>query len=322
MQSNLRLALGLAASTLLLACASSSQPVPPAPSPAAPASPAALDFPSPENFSGFDARRAYQHVEKIVSFGPRPPASEGSRRTHEYLQQQLAAFGCIVEEDSFEAGTPRGRLRMKNVTGKAPGQSEKIILLLSHFDTRIVEGTPGFVGANDGGSSTGIVLELARQLCARKSAVSYWFGFVDGEEAFGEWSDINGTFGSRQMAAKLAASGDLKRVGAVVLLDLVGEADLGIKRESNSTRWLTDILWTAAARLGYQKEFLAQETPVEDDHLPFLRRNVPAVDVIDLDYAHWHTARDTLDKISPRSLAVVGHVVLESLPAIEKRIVR
>lgn len=307
----------------LSAC--SSQPAAP---PAAPvggavaAAPAKADFPSPEKFGGFDAQRAYNHMSTIVSYGPRPVGSEASRKTQEYVKAQLAASGCAVEEDSFEASTPVGRLKMKNIVGKTPGENSEVILLLAHYDTKQMPEEPNFVGANDSAAPMGVVLELARRLCApgRKNKLTYWFGFVDGEEAFGEWDDnSNGTFGSRQMAAKLAASGDLQKIKAVVLLDLMGHAGLAMEREGNSTKWLQDIVWQTAKRLGYQSQFVDRAIGgISDDHLPFLRRKVAAVDLIDLTYPHWHTAADTADKISPQSLAIVGHVVLESLPAIEK----
>ncbi len=287
---------------------------------AAPAAAARPDFPPASSFGGFDAQRAYAHVEKTVALGPHPPGSEANRLAGDYIRGELQSYGCAVEEDNFEASTARGPIRMRNVVGKSPGASDKVVLLLSHYDTKILDTGEDFVGANDPGSSIGVVLELARNLCGQKRALTYWFGFVDGEESFGEWSDTNGTFGSRQMAAKLSLSGELKKVKAVILADLVGHFDPVYERESNSTKWLKDMVWNTAKRLGYEKHFVAAESPVEDDHLPFLKREVPAVDIIGFNsYPHWHQPSDTLDKISPRSLALVGHVILETLPALEKR---
>jgi len=304
---------------LAAACGSATSTAPASAPAVAAAATARVDFPSPEKFGGFDARRAYGHMQTTVGYGPRTVGSEANRKSQEYILAQLRSYGCAVEEDNFEASTPAGRLRMKNILGKVPGERSDVILLLTHYDTKQMPETPNFLGANDPGSSLGVVLELARHICARKNKVTYWFGFVDGEEAFGEWSDINGTFGSRQMAAKLAISEELKKIKAVVLLDLMGHHGLAIQREGNSTRWLQDIVWQTAKRLGYEKEFVNQETGgIQDDHLPFLKRKVSAVDLIDLTYPHWHTAEDTADKIDPRSLAIVGHVVLEALPAIEK----
>jgi len=284
---------------------------------AAGAVPAAADAaPLAETTGGFDGAKAYAHVARLVAIGPRSPGSEGIHRAQEYIRAQLGSFGCRVEEDDFHASTPTGSAAMKNIVVKIAGASPNVVLLTTHYDTWRGE---NFVGANDGGSSTGMMLEMARLLCRRKNALTVWIALFDGEEAFVQWGPTDGTYGSRQMAAKLAVSGELRRIKAVMLSDLIGDRNLRIKRESNSTRWLTDLVWAAAARLGYQNIFLPEETPIEDDHLPFLRRNVPAVDVIDLEEPYWHTAGDTLDKISPRSLAIVGHVFLESLADLEKK---
>jgi Zn-dependent M28 family amino/carboxypeptidase len=253
-----------------------------------------------------------------VAIGPRPPASEGSRRTQTYIRKQLEGFGCKVEEEPFTAQTPAGAVQMKNIVAKAPGSSRNVILLLTHYDTR--REPPGFVGANDGGSSTGLMLEMARLLCARKNALSIWIAFLDGEEAFEEWSDTDSRYGSRQMAARLAVSGELKKIKAVLLADLVGYRELKFRRESNSTKWLTELVWSTAARLGYKSHFADDESTVDDDHVPFLKRGAAAVDMIQLeDYPYWHTSEDTLDKISGRSLAIVGHVLMEVIPALEKK---
>ncbi len=266
---------------------------------------------------GFDGNKAFAHVARLVAIGPRTPGSDGIRRAQEYLRSELQGFGCQVEEDDFHASTPIGSVSMKNILVKIPGTSPNVVLLTTHYDTKRLE---NFVGANDGGSSAGVMLELARLLCGRKSALTVWIAFFDGEEAFAEWSEVDGTYGSRQMAAKLAGSGEIRRIKAMLLADLIGDRNLKIKRESNSTRWLTDLVWSTAARLGYQKIFVSEETPIEDDHLPFLHRNVAAADVIDLEAPYWHTAGDTLDKVSPRSLAIVGHVFLESLAELEKKL--
>jgi Zn-dependent M28 family amino/carboxypeptidase len=278
----------------------------------------ASDAPPADKTGGFDGNRAYAHVAKLVAIGPRPPGSEGIRRTQAYTRSQLESFGCAVEEDNFTAQTPVGPVAMKNIVATAHGKSQNVLLLLTHYDTR--REPAGFVGANDGGSSTGVMLEMARHLCGRKNALSIWIAFLDGEEAFEEWSELDSLYGSRQMAARLAVSGDLKRIKAVLLADLVGYRELKFRRESNSTKWLTDLVWSTAERLGYKAHFADDESPVDDDHSPFLKRGVAAVDIIQLeDYPHWHTKEDTLDKISGRSLAIVGHVLLEVIPALEKK---
>jgi Zn-dependent M28 family amino/carboxypeptidase len=222
-----------------------------------------------------------------------------------------------VEEDNFGASTPIGRVQMKNLLVKVQGNSANVILLTTHYDTKLMD---NFVGADDGGSSTGLMLEMARRFCGRKNALTIWIAFFDGEEAYRQWdNDTDSTFGSREMAAKLAASGDLKRIKAMMLADIVGYKHLRIRRETNSTPWLTDLVWATAARLGYSQVFVSDEIAIEDDHLAFLKRKVPCVDVIDLEIPYWHTTQDTLDKISPRSLAIVGHVLVESIGELQKK---
>lgn len=283
-----------------------------------PQNPLGAEAAPPANATGgFDGQKAFAHVERLVAIGPRPAGSDEIRKAQEYLRAQLRSSGCAVEEDDFRASTIFGSLPMKNIVAKSPGRSPSVVLLATHYDTKRME---NFVGADDGGSSSGVMLELTRLLCGRKNALTIWITFFDGEESIGEWSATDGTFGSRQMAAKLATSGELKRVKAMLLADLVGGRNLRFKRESNSTRWLTDLVWSTAARLGYENVFVPAETAIEDDHTPFLRRNVPAVDIINLEAPYWHTPRDTLDKISPRSLAIVGHVLLETLAELEKKL--
>jgi glutaminyl-peptide cyclotransferase len=290
--------------------------------PADPAPPAAQT-------GGFDGAKAYEFTAKQVAFGPRPPASDAIHRTQEYIDAQLHSFGCQVDEDDFHASTPIGDVAMKNIVAKVPGTGPGIILLLTHYDTLRREshefhGSADFVGAVDSGSSTGLMLELARLLCAQKAAQpsSVWMGFVDGEEAFVDWNtDNDNTYGSRQLAARMAASGDLKRIRAVILADMVGPSNLRVKREANSTAWLADLVWATAARLGYKDSFVSERAPaISDDHLSFTRRGTAAVDIIDLnDYPYWHTSDDTMDKVSPRSLAIVGHVILETVNELQKK---
>ncbi len=235
----------------------------------------------------------------------------------EYIVAELKSNGCSVNEDAFTAPTPFGDMPMTNVLAKQPAGGGNIILLMTHYDSKKL---PGFVGASDPGSSIGVVLELSRLLCQKKTKHAIWFAFVDGEEALREeWTDEDSVYGSRQLAAQLAVSGDLKRIKAVLLADLIGDKDLTVRRETFSTKSLTDLVWATAGRLGYSKYFLEEEMPVADDHVPFLKRNVPAVDIIDLEYAHWHKTTDTLENISARSIAIVGHVMLEVIAELDKR---
>lgn len=189
---------------------------------------------------------------------------------------------------------------------------------------------PNFVGADDGGSGTGTMLELARVLCSRKSNLKCMDCFLDGEEAQGQWTDknsiqrtkTNNTFGSREMAASMALAGQLKKVRAMILADRVGPSNLKIKRDAGSTPWLVDLIWATAARLGYAEVFVNESYAVGgDDHFSFIRRGIPAGDVIDFDVqdTYRHTPLDTLDKVDSCSLAIVGHVFVEVVPALEKK---
>jgi peptidase M28-like protein len=265
---------------------------------------------------GFDGAKAYEHVAKIVSYGPRPSASEGIRHVQDYIREQLKSYGCAVDEDDFHASTPVGDVAMKNIVAKTQGTGQGIILLLTHYDS--LSSVKDFVGAEDSASSDGVMLELARLLCGKKEPNSVWIAFLDGEEAFVNWDqDEDHTYGSRELAARLAVSGDLKRVKATILADMIGQYGLAIPREGNSTKWLTELVWKTAGRLGYSDVFVSRSETISDDHQPFLSRDVPSVDIIDWDGfqnpKYWHTAQDTLDKVSPRSVAIVGHVILETV---------
>jgi glutaminyl-peptide cyclotransferase len=278
--------------------------------------------PSPEKTDGFDGKRAFAQVAKQVGFGPRPSGSAALAKLQDYIQNELTSYGCKVDTDSFTADTPVGRLPMKNIVAKVPGDKPGIIVLATHYDTKLME---NFVGADDAGSSTGVMLELARLLCPKRGAYQVWITFFDGEEAMKEWSDSDSRYGSRQMAAKMAMSGDIPKVKAFLLADIVGTRSPRFKRETDSTKWLVDLVWATAKKLGYGNVFLDESLEVSDDHDPFLKRKVPCVDVIDLEnypggnLYYWHTPEDTLDKIDARSLAITGHVFLESVKQLQAK---
>ena len=279
----------------------------------------ATDAPPPEKTAGFDGKRAYELVAKQVSFGPRPSGSPAILQLQNFLESELKSCGCTVETDSFKADTPVGPLSMKNLLVKIPGEKPGVILLGTHYDTKRLD---NFVGADDAGSSTAVMLELARHLCTQHGRYAVWIAFFDGEEAVRkEWQDPDNRYGSRQMAARFANSGDLKKIRAFLLADIVGGTNLRIKRESDSTKDLVELIWSTAARLGYTDIFVNESSPVSDDHDSFLKRNVPSADVIALDAAadYWHTPQDAMDKISPRSIAIVGHVFLESIKQLQSR---
>ena len=280
--------------------------------------------PPAEKTGGFDGARAYQQVVKQLSFGPRPAGSAALAQLQSYLESELKSYGCTLETDSFSADTPAGRLPMKNILVKIPGEQPGIILLGTHYDTKRID---NFVGADDAGSSTAVMLEIARQLCAPQAhpgKYAVWIAFFDGEEAVNkQWKDPDNRYGSRQMAAKFAASGDLPKVKAFLLADLVGGKNPHFLRDGESTKWLKDLVWNVAGQLGYSDIFGAAPTDFGgDDHYSFTARKVPSVDVMDLDFndvPYWHTTEDSLDKISPKTMAIVGHVFLESVHALQQR---
>jgi len=283
----------------------------------------AEDVPAPEKTDGFDGKRAYEQVVKQVSFGPRPAGSAALGQLQNYMETELKSYGCAVETDSFSADTPAGRLAMKNILVKIPGEKPGIILLGTHYDTKRLE---NFVGADDGGSSTGVMLEIARLLCGQKQAGKYavWIAFFDGEEAVNkEWVDPDNRYGSREMAARLANSGDLPKVRAFILADLVGGKNPHFLRDGESTKWLKDFVWGVAGKLGYGNIFESAPTNFGgDDHYSFTARHVPSVDIMDLDtrdVPYWHTPEDTMDKISERTLAIVGHTILESVKGLQQK---
>ena len=210
---------------------------------------------------------------------------------------------------------------MVNLSVVIPGGAAERLLIGGHYDTKLFRSFR-FVGANDGGSSAALLLELARVLKTRSNPLTIELVFFDGEEALLEWSGSDHTYGSRHYVETARSSGTLETIRAMLLVDMVGDRDLNIRRESNSTRWLTDIVWAAASRLGHGGVFLDEPLAVEDDHVPFLQAGVPAADIIDLDFAAWHTPDDTLDKVSARSLQTVGDVLLAALPQIEAHLAK
>lgn len=266
---------------------------------------------------GVDGAAALRHVERLVRIGPRVAGTPGAERARAYITGELKKLGVAVDVRAFEADTPHGRLSLANVIAIVPGRRRDTILLGGHYDTKHFTEFR-FVGANDGGSSAALLLELTRRLAAAPREYTYWVVWFDGEEARVSWSAADSLYGSRRLAAELARAGRLPR--AMVLVDMIGDRNLGILRDTYSTPWLAELLWTTAARLGHGRHFLDTAMGVEDDHAPFLQAGVPAALLIDFDYPPWHTADDTLDKISAQSLAVVGDVVLGALPAIERQL--
>jgi len=268
----------------------------------------------------FDGGRAFADLKHLVSYGPRPAGSKALSEARTWIIAQLKDTGAQVEEDTFTDSTPVGPITMTNLIAKFPGAQSRIVMVTGHYDTKREEGFR-FVGANDGASSAALLLELARELHGRKHTLTYWLVFFDGEEAVREqWTDDDNTYGSRHLVQKLSSSGELGRIQAMILVDMIGDSHLEIHREPGSTPWLTDMVFTAAHRLGYSNYFLDSPNPVGDDHVPFVNAGVAATDLIDFnpEDGYWHTARDTVEHCSPQSLTIVGRVVLATLDDLEK----
>ncbi len=266
-----------------------------------------------------DGDRALKYVREVVTFGPRPIGSAAHKKLEDYILAQLK--GDQVQTDEFTAQTPAGAFPMRNIIAKFPGTKDGIILIGSHYDT--LYGRPKFVGANDGGSSSGLLLELAHHMRGKRQGYSVWLVWLDGEEAVRHWTANDSIYGSKHLAEKWQKDGTLKKIKAFLLTDMIGDADLDILRDDSSTAWLEELVYRAASDLGYQSHFFAYETGVEDDHTPFARAGVPVADLIDFDYGYrnalWHSDQDTLDKLSPKSLKIVGDVVLETVRLLDQR---
>jgi len=274
----------------------------------------------------FNGQRAFDDIRQLVAIGPRVAGTPGAQAARDYIKKQLQSAGLSVTEQPFEADTPVGRVAMINLRAtipagaastSAPGQR---IVIGGHYDTKRFKDFT-FVGANDGGSSAAFLIELGRVLKLRPNPVPIELLFLDGEEAVVEWAGTDHTYGSRHYVEAARKDGTLKNIKAFVLVDMIGDKDLLIKRETNSTPQLANAILEAAQRLG-RREFSPEPYPVEDDHLEFLAAGVPSVDLIDLEYSTssgkvaWHSEFDTLENVSAASLQAVGDVLLAALPTI------
>lgn len=283
---------------------------------------------------GFEGERAMRHVKAIVGFGPRPVGSEALARTRAYIRAELRSLGLEVREQPFTARTPLGPKPMVNLIGVLPGARPEAIALGAHYESKLFLNFR-FVGANDSASAVGVLLELARVLAQRRleeRPAAAWFLFFDGEEALLTWSPDDSLYGSRHFVEELKrgkVNGDgagNTTLRAVINLDMIGDARLDVVREQRSTSWLRDLVWRSAAELGYASAFNGPSMAVEDDHVPFLAAGIPALDLLDFTYGgatspgpFWHTPQDTLDKLSAKSLQIIGETVLHSLPKIAAR---
>ena len=280
---------------------------------------AAPEPPAVNDTSEIAAARAFDHMKKMVDLGPRPSGSAAIKKTQEYILKELKSYGLKTIEDDFTGETPKGRIPMKNIIAEVPGASGDIVIISGHYDTKFL---PGFDGANDGASSAAAVLEMARALSKTKPEYTIWLVFFDGEEAVVAWTGDDNTYGSRHLVGKLTADKAIKRVKAMLLVDMIGDKKLGMMKDADSTPWLVDLVWKTAERIGNGKYFLGNESAYSDDHIAFKNAGVPVVDMIDFDYgpgnSYWHTNEDTIDKVSGDSVKIVCDTVIKALPELFK----
>lgn len=266
-----------------------------------------------ENFSG---AKAFAHVQHLVELGPRPAGSEALEKSRIYIIEQLKSTGWTITRSQFSAPTPRGTMTFVNLVARFGNQKGPAqFLLCSHYDTKTFD-TIRFVGANDGGSSTGLLIEMARVLAIDPAlAVKIELVFFDGEEAFENFTATDGLYGSRHFASELRDSAKNFRGG--ILFDMIGDKSLQVTLSPDSPSRLAHNIFAAAEALGQREHFTYFDGDITDDHTPFNEIGIPVIDLIDFDFPPWHTAEDTLDKVSAASLEIVGRVAIYDLVQFE-----
>jgi glutaminyl-peptide cyclotransferase len=268
--------------------------------------------PSKKIWTEFSGEKALIHVQNLVDIGPRPSGSDAIVRTRAYIEEQLESCGWNVTEQQFTDNTPRGQVRFVNLIARF-GKSSKtngLFLLCSHYDTKIFD-TFRFVGANDGGSSTGLLLELARVLAQQpRLAEKVELVFFDGEEAVENFSQTDGIYGSRHFARDLQQSGAAQSFRGGILFDMVGDRSLDVTIPPNSPPKITHDIFASADALQLRNHFTYFDQDITDDHTPLNAIGISTVDLIDFHYPPWHSADDTMDKLSAHSLQIVGSVAL------------
>ncbi len=266
----------------------------------------------------FSGQRALDYTSKAVSFGARPPGSEAIKQLQAFIAKEIRAHGATLIDDNFTATTPKGPIVMHNLIARFPGKSGRAIVVSGHYDTKLL---PGFVGANDGGSSTGFLLEMLSVLEGAPRQDDVWLVWLDGEEAFGQWSASDSLYGSRQLAQQWLSDGTATKVKALINVDMIGDKNLDLLYDQSSASGLRDLIWQNADRLGFSASFPRKQGSIDDDHQPFLRAGIRAVDIIDFDYgpdnSWWHNEKDAMDKLSARSFQVIGTVIQSVIPQIE-----
>jgi hypothetical protein len=264
----------------------------------------------PRIWEEFSGDKALAHVQRLVDLGPRPPGSEAIDKSRDYIEAQLRLFGWQVTRQAFKDDTPRGKVRFVNLDAqfRASGSARPSFLLCSHYDTKTFD-TIRFVGANDGGSSTGLLLELARVLGLHPNlAAKVELVFFDGEEAYENFSETDGLYGSRHFARQLADARTGKQFRGGILFDMVGDRSLDITLPTDSPVEMARDIFASADALKFRSYFSYFDREMTDDHTPLNAIGIPTVDMIDFDFAWWHTADDSIDKLSAKSLQVVGSV--------------
>lgn len=267
----------------------------------------------------FDGERAFSEVVALVEFSPRDAGTPNGRKAAEHIYHRLESFGVLAKIDAFVDQTPEGEKTFHNVIGRIPGKTDQWIILGSHFDT--MPGIDNFQGANDSGSSTGVLLETARMLAGQTPDIGVIFAFFDGEEGIAGYGPDDGLHGSRYLAGRFVKSGEVAKIKAMVLLDMVGDKDLHFTIPYNSSRSLVKEVLDAAHATGNRDRFsLSRGSIITDDHVPFLNAGIPAIDIIDFRYGSkpglndfWHTADDNLENIAESSLQITGEIILELL---------
>lgn len=266
----------------------------------------------------FSGDKAMVLVEEFVEFGPHPSGSEANKKVMAWIEERLAAHGWETQRQTFTDPTPIGDVEFSNIRARFPAPNETKadweagghVLLGSHFDTKLYTDFE-FVGANDGGSSTGSLIEMARCLAMNPAlAANIELVFFDGEECFVEYSATDGLYGSRHYTSQLRTADKATWPQALILLDMIGDAKLLVRVPPNGSGALLSKLFRASKQLDVRGYFGQHSTPILDDHEPFNALKIPAIDVIDIDYDPWHTAEDTIDKLSPKSLEIVCRTVL------------
>ncbi len=268
-------------------------------------------------FDLFSPAKAFGYVEKLVALGPRVSGTPGAENAARHIHTVLADLGIPARLDTWWEDTPEGSARFYNVIGRLESPGDRLLILGSHFDTK--DGiSPDFEGANDSGSSSGLLIELGRVLAASDLQYDIGLAFFDGEECKKSYGPNDGLHGSRRYASQLVADGLADRVAGVLILDMIGDRDLTVTLPRNSSPDLLRRVLAAAHKQDAREHFALYPYGIGDDHVPFLERGMPAIDIIDFYFGsgpeknnYWHTTQDTMERISEQSLDKVGRVVLQ-----------